>query len=154
LLQYIHIIFQPHEAIYFVKCTSPSCSKAPHNMLPPPCLTVGMVFVSSDQRTFLKKVWSFSSCTVANRSLALFMVVLEQWLLPCWVAFQVMFRYRTRLCGYRSCCTCFLQHLHKVLCCCSGIDLHPPRKFISRRQNVSPSWAVGRLHGPMVFILA
>ena len=29
LLQYIHIMFQPHDAIYFVKCTSPSCSKAP-----------------------------------------------------------------------------------------------------------------------------
>ena len=27
-------------------------------------------------------------------------------------------------CGYRYFCTCFLQHLHKVLCCCSGIDLH------------------------------
>jgi hypothetical protein len=26
--------------------------------------------------------------------------------------------------------------------------------FISRRQNVSPSWAVWRLCGPMVFILA
>jgi hypothetical protein len=26
--------------------------------------------------------------------------------------------------------------------------------FISRRQNSSPSWAVWRLHGPMVFILA
>ena len=29
LLQYIHIIFHPHDAICFVKCTSPSCSKAP-----------------------------------------------------------------------------------------------------------------------------
>ena len=29
LLQYIHIIFLPHDAFYFVKCTSPSCSKAP-----------------------------------------------------------------------------------------------------------------------------
>ena len=29
MLQYIHIIFLPHDAIYFVKCTSPSCSKAP-----------------------------------------------------------------------------------------------------------------------------
>ena len=29
LLQYIHIIFFPHNAIYFVKCTSPSCNKAP-----------------------------------------------------------------------------------------------------------------------------
>ena len=34
-------------------------------------------------------------------------------------------------------CTCFLQHLHKVLCCCSGIDFHfsHQRMFISRRQN-------------------
>uniref|UniRef100_A0A674EQV5 Calcium channel, voltage-dependent, beta 3a n=1 Tax=Salmo trutta TaxID=8032 RepID=A0A674EQV5_SALTR len=29
LLQYIHIILLPHDAIYFVTCTSPSCSKAP-----------------------------------------------------------------------------------------------------------------------------
>uniref|UniRef100_A0A8C8EW46 Leishmanolysin-like peptidase n=1 Tax=Oncorhynchus tshawytscha TaxID=74940 RepID=A0A8C8EW46_ONCTS len=28
LLQYIHIILLPHAVIYFVKCTSPSCSKA------------------------------------------------------------------------------------------------------------------------------
>ena len=28
LLQYIHILFLPH-AIYFVKCISPPCSKAP-----------------------------------------------------------------------------------------------------------------------------
>ena len=59
-------------------------------------------------------------------------------------------------CWYRYLCTCFLQHLHKVLCCCSGIDLHfsHQRTFISRRQNPSPSWAVWRLRGPMVFILA
>ena len=52
--------------------------------------------------------------------------------------------------------TCFLQHLHKVLCCCSGIDLHFSHQsmFISRRQNASPSRAVWRLRGPMVFILA
>ena len=52
--------------------------------------------------------------------------------------------------------TCFLQHLHKVLCCCSGIDLHfsHQRTFISRRQNIFPSWAVWRLRGPMVFILS
>ena len=29
LLLCIHIIFPPHDAIYFVNCTSPSCSKAP-----------------------------------------------------------------------------------------------------------------------------
>ena len=58
------------------------------------------------------------------------------------------------LCGYRYFCTCFLQHLHKVLCCCSGIDLHFPHQstFISRRQNVSPSWAVWRLRGPVVLV--
>ena len=50
---------------------------------------------------------------------------------------------------------CFLQHLHKVLCRCSGIDLHflHQSTFISRRQNMSPYWAVWQLHGPMVFIL-
>ena len=31
-LQYIYIISLPHDAIYFVKCTTPSCIKAPHNM--------------------------------------------------------------------------------------------------------------------------
>uniref|UniRef100_A0A4W5RXN2 Pantothenate kinase 1a n=1 Tax=Hucho hucho TaxID=62062 RepID=A0A4W5RXN2_9TELE len=45
LLQYIHITFQPHDAIYFVKCTSPSCSKAPQQHdAATPCFTVGMVF--------------------------------------------------------------------------------------------------------------
>ena len=37
LLQYIHIIVFPHDAIYFVKCTSLSCSKAhpQHNVAIP-----------------------------------------------------------------------------------------------------------------------
>ena len=58
-------------------------------------------------------------------------------------------------CGCRYVCTCFLQHLHKVLCCCSGIDLHFSHQstLISWRQNASPSWAVWRLPVPMVFIL-
>ena len=56
LLQYIHIIFLPHEAIYFVKCTSPSCSKHTHNMmLPPPCFTVGMVFFGLQASPFSSK---------------------------------------------------------------------------------------------------
>ena len=95
LLQYIHIIFLPNGAIYFVKCTSPSCSKAPpqHDaatpalhgwdgvlrlasfpLFPPNITMVIMVkqfyFISSDQRTFLQKVWSLSLCAVANHSLA------------------------------------------------------------------------------------
>jgi hypothetical protein len=57
-------------------------------------------------------------------------------------------------CGYKYFCTCFLQHLHKVLCC-SVIDLHFSHKsmFIFRGQNTSSSWVVWRLRGPMVFIL-
>ena len=45
LLQYIHTIVLPHNAIYFVKCSSPSCNKAPpqHDAVTP-CFTVGMVF--------------------------------------------------------------------------------------------------------------
>ena len=44
----------------------------------------------------------------------------------------------------------------RFICCCSGIDLHFDLHFshqstlISRRQNVSPSWAVWRLCGPCV----
>ena len=38
LLQYIHIIVLPHDAIYFVKCTSPSCSKAPQHDAATPVL--------------------------------------------------------------------------------------------------------------------
>ena len=38
LLQYTHIIFLPHDAIYFVKGTSPSCSKAtPQHDAATPC---------------------------------------------------------------------------------------------------------------------
>ena len=107
LLQYIHIIVLPHDAIYFVKCTSPCCSTAPpkHDAatpvlhgwdgvlrlaslpLLPPNITMVIIsiFISSDQRIFLQKVQSLSPCAFANRSL-----VLEQWLLPCWAAFQVM----------------------------------------------------------------
>jgi hypothetical protein len=50
----------------------------------------------------------------------------------------------------------FPPAFHKILCCCSGIDLHFSHQsmFISRQQNASPSWALWRLCGPMVFILA
>ena len=82
----------------------------------------------------------------------LFMAVLEQWLLSCWAVFQVMSIKDSFYCGYRHFCTCFLQHLHKVVRCCSGIDFHS--FAISRRQNASSSWAVWWLRGPMVFILA
>jgi hypothetical protein len=59
-------------------------------------------------------------------------------------------------CGYRYFCTCFLQQTYKVICCCSGIDLHFSHQsmFISRRQNALPSSAVWRPRSPMVFMLA
>ena len=81
LLQYIHILFLPDDAIYFVKCSSPSCSKAAaqHDAatpvlhtwdgvlwlaslpLVPDNITMVIIakqcfFLSSDQTTFLKKV--------------------------------------------------------------------------------------------------
>ena len=114
------------------------------------------IFVSSDQRTFLQKVQSLSPCVVANCSLAFFYggygAVASSLLsgLSGYVDIGLVY------CGYRYFCTCFLQHLHKVLCSCSGIYLHFSHQstFISRRQNASPSWSVWRLRGPMVFILA
>ena len=87
LLQYIHIFFLSHDAIYFVKCTSPSCSKAPpqHDaatpglhgwdgvlelaslpLFRPNIMMITTIFVSSNQRTFLQKVRSLSPCAVAN----------------------------------------------------------------------------------------
>jgi hypothetical protein len=39
---------------------------------------------------FYKKEQSLSPCAVENRSLAFLMVVFEKWLLPCWMALQVM----------------------------------------------------------------
>jgi hypothetical protein len=44
LLQYIHVIFLSHDAIYFVKCTSPSCSKAAPQHDAATLFTAGMVF--------------------------------------------------------------------------------------------------------------
>ena len=47
-------------------------------------------------------------------------------------------RYRTRFTvDFDSFVPVFLQHLHKDLCCCSGIALHHQSTFISRRQNAS-----------------
>ena len=65
--------------------------------------------------TFLQKVWSSSPCAVANRSLAFFMPVLEQWLLPCWAAFQVMSILDSFYCGYRYFCSIFTRCFAVVL---------------------------------------
>jgi hypothetical protein len=116
-------------------CKPPPFSSKRWSLLPN-----SSIFVSSDQRTFLQKVLSLSPCADANHSLAFFSVYAED----------------SFYCGYRYFWTCFLQHLQKVICCCSGIDLHFSHQstFISRWQNASPSWAVWRLRGPMLFVLA
>ena len=97
-----------------------------------------------------------SPCVVANRSLAFY------------GGFgAVTYSLLSGLSGYTDIGACFtvdvdryfrtrfLQHLHRVLCCCSGIDLHFSHHsmFISKRQNASPSWTLWRLRGLMVFIL-
>ena len=121
LLQCIHIIFLPHDAIYFVKCTSPSCSKAPpqHDaanpvlhgwdgvlrlaslpLFPPNIKMVIMAkqfYFSSDQRTFLQKLNILSPCAVANRSLAL--------LWRFWSSGFFLAERPFRLCWYRTCFT-------------------------------------------------
>ena len=55
------------------------------------------IFVSSDQRTFLKKVWSLSPCAVANRSLSFL------WLF--WSSGFFLAEWPFRLCSYRTCFT-------------------------------------------------
>ena len=80
------------------------------------------------------------------------MAVLEQWPLPCWAAFQVMSIY-TR---FTVAMDTFLPVSSSIVTrSFAGIDLQFSHQstFISRRQNASPSWAVWRLRGPMMFIL-
>jgi hypothetical protein len=99
---------QKKSAIHFAKCTSASCSKAPpqHDADTPVLHGWNGVLRLESQPLFLPnitmvimakqfyfcfirpedispKIRSLSPCAVANCSLAFFMVVLEQWLLPC-----------------------------------------------------------------------
>ena len=114
LLQYIHIIFLPHDAIYFVKCTSPSCSKAPPQHAAATPVLYGwdgvlqlqslplcppnkmMVIMAKHFRpeTFLQKVWSLSPCAVANCSLAFLW-----WF---WSSDFFLAERPSRLCRYRT----------------------------------------------------
>ena len=127
----------------------PAAKHPPNKMLPPPCFTGEMVFFSLQASHCFLHTWQWSF-----------------W--PNWSVF-VSLDQRTFLQKVRSLSPCavanrslaflwwfFLQHIHKVLCCCSGIDLHFSHQstLISRRQNASPSWAVWWLRDPMVLILA
>ena len=122
LLQYIHIIFRPHDAIYFVKCTSPSCSKAPpqHDAatpvlhgwdgvlwlasLPlfPPIITM-VIMAKQFYFCFIRpedispNSMILSPFAVANRSLA--------FLWRFWSSGFFLAEWPFRLCRYRSCFT-------------------------------------------------
>ena len=146
LLQYIHIIFLPHDAIYFVKCTSPSCSKAPpqHDAATPmPHSWDGVLrlaglplFPPNIMMVIMAKQLYF--CFIRPEDISPKSMILQLqtvvWLFLWWFWSSGFFlaEWPFRLCRYRTHYTvdidtfvnCFLQHLHKVLCCCSGIDLH------------------------------
>ena len=142
LLQYVQIIFHPHDAIYFVKCTSSSCSKAPpqHDAATPHASWLGWcssackppsfsskhndghygqtssIFVSLDQKTFLQKVRSLSPCAVGNRSLIFFYGGFEAVVSSLLSGLSGYVSIGLVYCRYRYFCTCFLQNIHKVLC--------------------------------------
>ena len=147
VLRCCYIIFLPHDAIYFVKCTSPSCSKAPpqHDAATPmlhgwdgvlrlasitpfpPNITMVIIakqfyfcFIRLEDISLKSTIFvTICSCKLSS---VFFMAVLEQWLLPCREAFQVKSIWDSFYCGNRYFCNCLLpSHLHKVLCCCSGI---------------------------------
>ena len=112
----------------------------------PPNITM-VIMAKQFYFCFIRPVYNFSkiryvsTCAVANCSLAF---LWQFWSSGFFLAVQTfrLCQYRTCFyCGYRYFCTCFLQHLHKVLCCCSGIDLHFSHQstFSSRRQKASPS---------------
>ena len=84
------------------------------------------------------------------------MAVLEQWLLPCSAAFQVMSIYsRTR---FTVDIDTFVPVSSSIFTTSFAVVLGlicPFRtKVCSPLEDVSPSWAVWRLRGPIVFLLA
>ena len=127
LLQYIHIILLPHDAIYFVKCTSPSCSKAPpqhdaatdvlHSWygvlrlaslpLYPPNIT--MVIMAKQFYFCFIRGRSLFPCTVANRSLA--------FLWQFWSNGFFLAERPFRLCQNRSCFTVDIDTFVPVSTC-------------------------------------
>ena len=143
-----------------MKCTSPSCSKAPpqHDAatpvlyswggvlrltsfpLFPPNITM-VIMAKQFYFCFIRPEDIYQKSTIfvpmcsSNRSLA--------FLWRFWSSGFFLAEQPFRLCPYRTRFTVdtSLQHLHKVLCCCSGIDLHFLHQitFFSRRQNTSPS---------------
>ena len=111
------------------------------------------IFVSSDQRTFLQKVWSLSPYAVANRSLALWRF---------WSSGLFLAERPFRLCRYRTrfavnidtfvpvSSSIFTRSFAVVLglICTSRTKVH---SSLGDRKRPLPEWYDGC--GPMVFIL-
>ena len=111
-----------------MKCTSPSCSKAPPQ---------------HDAATPVLHGWDgvLQLASIPLFPLNITMVIMAKQFYFCFI--------RPEDISPKS--TIFVH-----MCSCFGIDLHISHQstFISRRQNASHSWAVWRLRGPMVFVLA
>ena len=142
LLQYILMIFLPHDANYFVKCTSPSCSKVSqkhetatpmlHGWCSSACKTPPfsskhnnghygqtIMFLFHQTRGHFSK--KYDRCPHANRSLAF---LWRFWISGLFLAERPfrLCRYSTRFyCGYRYFCACFLQHLHRSIAVVLGL---------------------------------
>lgn len=136
LLEYIHQIFFSHDAIYFAKCTSHSCSKAcaSHNtMLPPLYFTVGGIlklasfphFPSNIPLIVMTKQFNFKFHQLTG----------YEWLFSSG-------RYRTRFTvDNNTTLPVSASILTRSFCCCSGADLPISHQntFISRTRNLSTS---------------
>ena len=139
LLYIIHKIFLPHDAIYFVKCTSPSCSKAPpkHYAATPVHHCWDGILRLASLRLFPPNIT---------------MVIMAKQFYFCFIRPEYnssKIRYMSP-CAVANCSLAFLWQFWS-----SGFFLaEQPFQVMSRRQNVSPSWAVWHLRGPMVFVLA
>ena len=107
MFQYIHIIFRPDDAIYFVKCTSPSNSKAPPKRYVATPVLLGWFTVDID--TFVP-----GSSSIFTRS---FVFVLG---LICTVHTKVCSSLgdRTRLLPewYEGCLIPWCLYLHTIVC--------------------------------------
>ena len=148
LLQYIHRISLPDDAIYFVKCTSPSCSKAPpqHDAATPVLhiwdgvLQLASLPLFPPKITMVIMAKQYDFCFIRPEDISPKKYDLcphVQLQTVVWLFYGNFEAVASSLLsgpsGYvdiglillwRYFCTCFLQHLHRVLCCCSGIDLH------------------------------
>ena len=141
-----------------MKCTSLSCSKAPpkHDAATPVLhgwdgvLQLASLPLFPPNRTVVIMAKQFYFCFIKPEDISpkstIFVHVQLQTVV--WLFYDgfgvVASSLLSGLSGYVDIDTfvpVFLQHLHKVLCCCSGIDLHFSHQsmFISRRQNASPS---------------